>query len=69
LKSICGDLSGIKAGQMIEVYFHHCPRNANKVVEELAKFSYSSKETYAWNVDPSDFILSHVISDVTLLSV
>jgi hypothetical protein len=31
---------------MIEVYFHHCPRNSNKVVQELAKFAYNSKETH-----------------------
>jgi hypothetical protein len=59
----------LKAVQMIVVSFHHCPRNDNQVVHELAKFSYSSKKTHEWDGDPRDFILSDVIRDITLLSV
>jgi hypothetical protein len=52
-----------------EVSFHHCPKNANQVAHELAKFAYSSKETHVWDGDPPDFILSYGIRDVSLLSV
>jgi hypothetical protein len=59
----------LKSGQMIEVHFHHCPRNANQVAQELMKFSYSSKDTHVWDCDPPDFISTHVIRDITLLLV
>jgi hypothetical protein len=58
----------LQANMMTDVSFHHCPRSANQVAHELAKFAYSSKETHVWDGDPPGFIFPHVIRDVTLLS-
>ena len=52
-----------KAGMMEEISFAHCPREANKVAHELAKFAYESKRSSSWKEVPPDldFILPFVI--------
>jgi hypothetical protein len=59
----------VKASMMTAVSFHHCPRSANQVTHELAKFAYNSKETHVRDGDTPPFILPHVIRNVTLLSI
>jgi hypothetical protein len=46
------------------ISFQHCPRIANMVGHNLAKFSYRWEE----NLAPPGFIVLDVIRDVTLLS-
>jgi hypothetical protein len=46
---------------MTDVSFHHCPRSANQVTHELAKFAYNLKETNVWDGNTPAFILLHAI--------
>jgi hypothetical protein len=49
------------------VSFLHCPREANKVAHNLARFSYNSDSIFLWDGDPPPLVLSDVIDDVTVL--
>jgi hypothetical protein len=48
------------------VSFSHCPREANKVAHELAAFNFSTKTSYCWDVEAPNFIVSHLINDITI---
>lgn len=48
------------------IEFKHQPREANGLAHYLARFSYDAKRSCEWINDPPDFLLSHVIHDVTL---
>jgi hypothetical protein len=47
---------------MDKVRFQHCPRKANQVAYELAKFAFDSKETFIWEGDPPIFYLFFYVS-------
>jgi hypothetical protein len=49
-----------------EVKFTHCPREANKVAHELAKFSFLNKNSCNWASEPPSFILNSRITDATI---
>jgi ribonuclease HI len=49
-----------------EVTFKHCPREANNVAHELAKFSFLNKNSCNWASEPPSFLLNSLISDVTI---
>jgi hypothetical protein len=53
---------------MEERAFLHCPREANQVAHELAKFADTTRENRVWEGDPPDFILPFVMNDVTLFT-
>jgi hypothetical protein len=53
----------LKAINIENISFQHCPREANQVV----KFSYETKES--WDGDPPGFILPFISHDVTLPSI
>jgi ribonuclease HI len=48
-----------------DVSFSHCPRKANKVAHELAKFSFSNELCCNWVDEPPSFLLDKLIRDVT----
>lgn len=58
----------MKAHSLDSVEFIHCPREANQVAHQLAKFSYSSNSVLSWDGEPPEFIFPFVINDVTLLA-
>jgi hypothetical protein len=51
----------VKASMITDVSFHRCPRSANQVTHELAKFAYNLKETNVWDGNTPAFILLRVI--------
>jgi ribonuclease HI len=48
-----------------DVSFSHCPREANKVAHELAKFSFANDLSCNWVDEPPSFLIDKLISDVT----
>jgi hypothetical protein len=48
------------------VSFGHCLREANEVAHELAAFSFSTKSSFSSDAKAPNFIVSHLINDVTL---
>jgi ribonuclease HI len=50
-----------------KVTFKYCPREANKVAHELAKFSFLNNESCNWVDEPPSFLLNNIINDVTIL--
>jgi ribonuclease HI len=56
------------ASKIDNISFNHCQREANQVAHQMAKYSYDTKESHAWDGDPPDFILPFIIRDVTLLT-
>jgi ribonuclease HI len=42
----------LKASNIESVSFQHCPRKANQVAHNLAKFAYDTKQTFSWDGDP-----------------
>jgi ribonuclease HI len=49
------------------VSFSHCPREANVVADELARFSFLNKLSCNWVDDPPSFILNSIVNDATFL--
>jgi ribonuclease HI len=49
------------------VSFKHCPRDANGVAHVLAKVAFDSGSSGYWEGEPPDFIVSHLVNDVTIL--
>jgi hypothetical protein len=50
-----------------EVYFFHCPTEANKAAHILASRSEGS-QSIVWIEDPPDFIIDVITDDVALLA-
>lgn len=50
-----------------KVSFVHCPRNANRVAHEIARFGFSSKSTCNWVDEPPSFLLPSLLNDVTVI--
>ena len=48
------------------VSFKHCPREANEVAHELARFGFTNKNSCNWVDEPPSFILGKLINDVTI---
>jgi hypothetical protein len=49
-----------------DVSFKFCPREANQVAHELAKYSYSNKISCTWDNDPPSFLLDRLLNDVII---
>jgi hypothetical protein len=50
---------------MGDVSFSHCPREANKVAHELARFCFSNELYCNWVDKPPSFLLDKLINDIT----
>jgi hypothetical protein len=50
------------------IKFKSCPREANQVAHEIAKFSFLNNQTCNWVDEPPSFILDRLVNDVTVLS-
>jgi hypothetical protein len=50
-----------------DVSFSHCPREANGVAHELARFCYSNCLSCNWIDEPPRFLLDSLLNDVTVL--
>jgi hypothetical protein len=50
-----------------KITFKYCPREANKVAHELAKFSFLNNQSCNWVDEPLSFLLNNIINDVTVL--
>jgi ribonuclease HI len=48
-----------------DVSFSHCPRDANEVAHELARFSFANDLSCNWVDEPPSFLLDKLINDVT----
>jgi ribonuclease HI len=59
----CIDISSIIGS----VSFSHCPREANQVAHEIAKFSFLNKLSCNWDDEPPSFILDRIVHDVIVL--
>jgi ribonuclease HI len=49
------------------VSFSFCPREANQVAHEIAKFGYIHNQNCNWVDEPPSFILDRLVNDVTVL--
>jgi ribonuclease HI len=49
------------------VTFKYCPREANRVAHEIARFCFSSRSSCIWVDEPLSFLLEKLINDVTEL--
>jgi ribonuclease HI len=49
------------------ISFNHIPREANKVADDLAKFSFLNSLSCNWVDEPPSFILNNLIGDVTIV--
>jgi hypothetical protein len=49
------------------VRFCHCPREANQVAHEIAKFSSVNNLSCNWVYEPPSFILDRIVDDVIVL--
>jgi hypothetical protein len=49
-----------------EVFFSHCPREANKVVRELARVRFSNSLSCNWVDESPRFLLDSLINDLTI---
>ena len=50
------------------VKFSYCPREANEVAHELAKNSFTNKNSYSWSAEAPSFIVSKLINNVTIMN-
>jgi ribonuclease HI len=57
----CVDLASLIGN----VIFKYCPREANEVAHELARFCFSSRSSCNWVDEPPSFLLEKLINDVT----
>jgi hypothetical protein len=57
----CVDLASLIGN----VIFKYCPREANKVAHELARFCFSSRSSCNWVDESPSFLLEKLINDVT----
>lgn len=48
------------------VSFQHCPREANNLAHQLARHGYDSQLFISWEDEPPDFLVPHVLKDVTI---
>jgi ribonuclease HI len=55
------------ASSIGSVSFKSCPREANQVAHEIARFSFLNNQTCNWVDEPPSFILDRLINDVTVL--
>jgi hypothetical protein len=49
-----------------EVSFNFCPREANKVAHELARFGFHNSLSCNWVDEPPRILLDSLINDVTI---
>jgi ribonuclease HI len=49
-----------------DISFRCCPRDANQVAHELAKYSYAHKISCNWDDDPPSFLLDRLLNDVKI---
>jgi hypothetical protein len=57
----CVDLASL----IESVSFKYCPREANEATNELARSNFSNKLSSSWLDEPSGFILSRIVNDVS----
>jgi ribonuclease HI len=50
-----------------EVKFIFCPRDANQVAHEIAKYSFQHKIACNWVDKPHSFLLDKLLNDVTMI--
>jgi hypothetical protein len=58
-------LTVLLASLIDKVSFKHCPREANEVAHDIARFCFSSKASCNWVDEPPSFLLEKLINDVT----
>uniref|UniRef100_A0ACD5VYR5 Uncharacterized protein n=1 Tax=Avena sativa TaxID=4498 RepID=A0ACD5VYR5_AVESA len=58
----CVDL----ASSIGNVSYQFCPREANQVAVDIARFFLQNKITCTWDYDPPSFILNSLVNDVTV---
>jgi ribonuclease HI len=49
------------------VKFNYCPREANQVAHEIAKFSFLNALSCNWVDEPPSFLLGSLLNDVTIM--
>jgi hypothetical protein len=64
--AIFADCVDLIAG-LVNVKFKHCPREANKVADELTSFCFQSSNSCNWVDDPPSFILQTLLDDATVM--
>jgi ribonuclease HI len=55
------------ASSIGNVTYQFCPREANKVADDIARFCFQNKITCTWDDDPPSFLLNSIVNDVTIL--
>jgi ribonuclease HI len=55
------------ASNIGEVQFIFCPRDANQVAHEIAKYSFQHKIACNWDDEPPSFLLDKLLNDVTMI--
>jgi hypothetical protein len=60
------DCLDVTAG-LHDVKFKHCPREANKVADELARFCFHSANSCNWVDEFPSFILQTLLDDVAIM--
>ena len=56
------------ASRIGRVNLQHCPREANLVAHNIARFVFNSNNSVFWDDDPPNFIVKDVINDVTIVN-
>jgi ribonuclease HI len=59
----CVDL----ASSIGSVTFQFCPREANQVADDIARFCFQNKITCTWDDDPPSFLQNSLVNDITVL--
>jgi ribonuclease HI len=59
----CVDL----ASSIGSVSFQFCPREANQVADDIARFCFQNKITCTWDDDPPSFLQNSLVNDITVL--
>jgi ribonuclease HI len=49
------------------VSFQFCPREANQVADDIARFCFQNKITCTWDDDPPSFLQNSLVNDITVL--
>jgi ribonuclease HI len=49
------------------VIYQFCPREANKVADDIARFCFQNKITCTWDDDPPSFLLNSLVNDIIVL--
>ena len=50
-----------------KVIYRHCPREANSVAHDLARFVFIERSSCNWDDDPPSFLLNSLTNDVTII--